>query len=1412
MRIEKKSYYQHREWLPLHVGRSVHFMAMLYLLVLPFISLSAQISHADVYAGENTQVCGSGLNLDNLNAHILGVNDGTWSTSGTGYFVSTGIQTERFSSSSTYIPSRFDINMGFVTLRLTADDRNLNDQRDPPFDEVRVDIIESSSMVCRSHLNLNHDDSCMQIVTPSLYLINQLYPDDYYTVELYSESGDRIDSNIVSRLHVGMTLDVKVVLNCNGNSCWGKLTVEDKNPPPLFCKDITVSCLEESLPDSIGFPILDFGFDSIINVQGEYHIAGLDNCGTAILKYEDTTEDYGCVDNAIEVIHRSWSAVDDFNNRSNCDQDIYISNIDLSELVLPPNFDGDTIPPFMCSDSFPITELGYPSPDTTGYPYVAHCSNLQAVYTDYALPLCGGSYKVLREWTIVDWCTGINLIHNQSIYVVDTLAPLAICVDDIVIATQSYSCQSGVITIQLSETIDNCSDFVTSLIVIDTLIGQTYSTSLSPDNQTIDIDPLPIGGYDGHLSVIDECGNRSECKFQIIVEDQSPPVAVCDRNTEVGMQANGQTILMALSLDDGSGDNCSIKRFGVMRESNICTQVDTFADSVIFCCDDIGARQDVTLRVWDMNDNFNDCVVQVNIVDHIVPRLYCPNDITVSCDAPIDLDDLSNFGVIREHLDDVDSLFIWNGIQQIFVGFDGLVKDNCGLQNIQEEVETHISCSEGYIDRNFVVSDHTDQSRSCTQRIHIVNSDRFSRSHITWPINIVLTDCTVGGFNEEVSGIPTFIGDECGMVVSSYKDLNLDVIANSCYTILREWTVIDWCQYDENSGHGIWSHFQEIRIENKLAPIIDQACSDILVCITGAECSAVLDITMSATDDCSLATDLSWNWTLDREDGTRVEGAQHFINENLPEGNHSLEWRVNDGCGNISDSCQYTVTVQDCKAPTIFCHSTIATSFMETSGMVAIRADQFAIVSADNCTTESDLIFSFSTDISDTSRVLTCSEINDGISHNFDLEVWVTDEVGNQDFCQVTVEVRDRGDYCEDITHVSIGGLVYNPEGGTMTTGNLQVYGETSDRYAYIDIQDASYLFTSLPVDETYHIDYQNEVGIQAGLSVIDLVMVQNHILQISPFSNPYQYHAADVNGSKTISAIDLVLLRKVILGISDTFPSQDQWQEFTTDQNGALSEVWTMDNEIEVANPNTDYNLDMVIVKTGDVNFSTSMFLANSEVRTKGPSLNLNALPQSGGGIGLSFEEDKKLLGFQFDLSLEGYIMPMDIMISSADNVINNNHYSISYDSQRDMTIVRFCWHEPTGIPRSFTSLVKLLTVNGQSIVASDISQSVYIDANEMGRLIQSVGVDVDMNVCKISVSPNPIIDDVHVYLEHSGPSGKLSIINHFGETVYTQDIETDTGSLHVTIDRKYCHLSGIYYIKYQTNTTSLVSPFIVL
>ena len=119
------------------------------------------------------------------------------------------------------------------------------------------------------------------------------------------------------------------------------------------------------------------------------------------------------------------------------------------------------------------------------------------------------------------------------------------------------------------------------------------------------------------LTVTDENGNSSTCSSVVTVEDNVPPVAIC-QNVTVQLDAYGNGTTTATFVDNGSDDACGIALLVL--------------DNKDFTCSDVGSENTVVLTVTDENGNSSTCSSVVTVKDHVPPVALC-QDVTVQLDA-----------------------------------------------------------------------------------------------------------------------------------------------------------------------------------------------------------------------------------------------------------------------------------------------------------------------------------------------------------------------------------------------------------------------------------------------------------------------------------------------------------------------------------------------------------------------------------------------------------------------------------------------------------------------------------------------------------------------------------------------------------------------------------------------------------
>ena len=281
-----------------------------------------------------------------------------------------------------------------------------------------------------------------------------------------------------------------------------------------------------------------------------------------------------------------------------------------------------------------------------------------------------------------------------------------------------------------------------------------------------------------------------------------------------------------------------------------------------------------------------------------------------------------------------------------------------------------------------------------------------------------------------------------------------------------------------------------------------------------------------------------------------------------PFGAHKINWAVKDACGNITE-CSSIFIVNDCKQPTPVCINGLSTVVMPNVGEATIWANDFNASSFDNCTEQEDLLYSFSADVNDTGMTFTCDDL--GINT---VQIWVTDESGNADYCTTTIFIGDNEGVCDSVPQPFMvqvtnefqqplsHAFIHNDEYGTVSEFMTDHAG-----YAY---------FESMANEHTISA-YKNDDALK-GVTTYDLVAIQKHLLGVGSFSSPYQYIAADINGSENVTAIDIIELRKLILGVYNEFPENTSWR--FVDKSISMndpSQPWPLHETVEINAQNSN-------------------------------------------------------------------------------------------------------------------------------------------------------------------------------------------------------------------------------------------------
>ena len=501
------------------------------------------------------------------------------------------------------------------------------------------------------------------------------------------------------------------------------------------------------------------------------------------------------------------------------------------------------------------------------------------------------------------------------------------------------------------------------------------------------------------------------------------------------------------------------------------------------------------------------------------------------------------------------------------------------------------TCNTGHITRTWTVLDQYNNPHSCVQTIH-VSAGAFSLLDIIWPKD----DLQVEGCNANTqpSSLPfeyqrpewNYVA--CSRIASSFSDQVFD-FGPDCTKIIRTWTVINWCTYTGGTD-GIYTYRQTIKVSQNEVPRLDCVPEISVQAIDCDQSFVGVPLARVTGDACSG----SYVVTHDYRDAVSETNPSGIY----PIGTTVVTFTVEYACGSKL-TCQTIVRVSP-PGPVPYCLGDLNVVLMGQDtdldgtfddGMVEVWAQDVDFGSFHPCNSR-PLQVSFSADVTDNVRTFTCDDV--GVTT---VELWVTDDMGNQTFCLANVNVQNNGsnitdcnpsfasqnivygrtldDQDEGLEDVIItakdrlpiyeyatgvvesiefvvvdsfinqsGSVIYIENSvTTLDTVIIDSFPKINVHYLYSDNRGL-FISNAIPINRSYEFTaYKAEDAYRVNTA--DLALLENVVFNNGTFINPYSYLAADVNEDKQIDELDYTILSELVSGEEDEWPLERQWVFF---------------------------------------------------------------------------------------------------------------------------------------------------------------------------------------------------------------------------------------------------------------------------
>ncbi|MEM6319147.1 MAG: SdrD B-like domain-containing protein [Bacteroidota bacterium] len=1052
------------------------------------------------------------------------------------------------------------------------------------------------------------------------------------TKEQFEKFGGNLDIEIERRHYEGLTLSGLCNNGTKTIKCRTKMEIFD-NSGPVF-SGVTRDT----------FKVCDI--DLTEKGLGLTKPKAFDNCSEAKVTFTGVTvlNDGGICDTTRALVN--WTAEDSIGNKATITQNIVLIRADTADLVLPKDtrlscgFDTEATFNDLKKVGVPSLKIGQvkngklvPS-DTVALSTEKYICGYILQKREVRLSSdCG--QKLYRYWDITDWCNpnfGPMPIDTQFIELVDTLAP-KFTLDSLPFRNldlDHFACTLDANKLDKPIATDNCSAVSVRLDSVFRIEnGELWGVPTGTIAQ-LDCDSFQLR-YVAEDACHEQLKNDTITQ-NIFIRDVTKPSVVCIDTINVSIGTDKARLPLS-AFDKGSYDACGLEKLEVSRDGK------TWSDHVVFDCKDVHGRIKVHLRATDKKGNQNTCWSIVIVEDKLAPICGDLPDQKGTCDAQ----QTEVFGPSTDT--DGDSQMEdseWTNMTEAQLLFYNTnygypnCSDNagdCGALILEQQYQLiPWPCGMLEIKRRYRAIDWMGEGNKSNWEEQNIKIEYRADWSVTFPADWT-GECGATIPTSE----PIITNGKCDLIGFEVEEKTFVTDEEACLKVVRTFTVINWCTYEAGmptktisrveGAHGLVTqpltitaagnetvgklqYVQILKVRDTEAPVVTiEAPAD--QCINGIDSDAppfaVEDVTpgtapyecdepktwRATAQDCAGDEHITWVGKL-FENGVLVKevttDSLTYVVKNKHQ--YKAEFWAYDGCGNSGGAETEEKPFWDCKKPTPYCIHGVAVELM-MNGSVQIWATDLDRGSYDNCTNADKLLkklyhVSLGNRPSNIAEVHALPEqitFNCGYLGTQNVDLYIIDEENNWDYCSTYVNVQDNMNACQNgeaqAGLATIEGTVMDWNGQTVE----DVMVQTNTDKSIMTSANGTYHF-DFPMEGQYDIMPSKNDQPLNGVSTFDLVLISKHILGIEPFDNPYQLIAADINQSGTVTAFDMMQLRRLILNLDTEFTNNTSWKfvdaqyEFTT--NDPINEAYP--TQASVDKLAKDMRMDFTAIKIGDV------------------------------------------------------------------------------------------------------------------------------------------------------------------------------------------------------------------------------------
>ncbi len=394
---------------------------------------------------------------------------------------------------------------------------------------------------------------------------------------------------------------------------------------------------------------------------------------------------------------------------------------------------------------------------------------------------------------------------------------------------------------------------------------------------------------------------------------------------------------------------------------------------------------------------------------------------------------------------------------------------------------------------------------------------------------------------------------------------------------------------------------------------------------------------------------------------------------------------------------------------------------------------------------------------------------------------------------------------CLDKENRVLAGAVADAEGNPLVNVNVLKQQQLEIENIMTD-ENGNFAMSDVVNSDDCEISVLKNEDFLNGVTTLDLILIQRHILGLDIFDQSRKYVAADVNNDTRVSAADLVELRKLILGVTSKFSHNKSWRFITELPDFDRHSIIDVNEKYAIEKGVKDLTaLNFTGIKLGDVN-NDSNLKANQEFRSNNVEEIKVEIKKIGNGeqiVNFFTTSSFDLSGLQMSLIVEGIydfkVQNNQINIGQDDIYNNGKNINISFSSANSVSVNDF---EPL-----FSLILKGIDNNKNIFkgLNNDFGNELYYSDLSF-KNISIISLDNSEAFISVNAKPNPFSDQtlVEYYNDESGPVS-IEIYNVTGNLVYSNSKMSVIGLNELTLSSNQLgDISGLYYLRLVTKEKS--------